>query len=257
MIKLYCFHGGYEVTDKSIFTLGVDIGVEVKLPYQYFLIEHSNGRLMFDTGANPAAIRNPENYSPSMLFSPHVVEEDLAVNRLAGIGLKPEQIDLVANSHLHYDHAGGNCFFPDATFLEQFDELQGAMFPEPWGGLVPINYAREDFDLPVTYELLDGDYDVFGDQSVVLIRTPGHTRGHQSMVIRFSKDNVFILASDACYLRQNLEYMILSAVCFDQHQMYISYRRLRDLQRKENAFIIPGHDIEVWESLKKAPEFYS
>jgi hypothetical protein len=216
MIKLYCFHGGYEVTDKSIFTLGVDIGVEVKLPYQYFLIEHSNGRLMFDTGANPAAIRNPENYSPSMLFSPHVVEEDLAVNRLAGIGLKPEQ-----------------------------------------SGLVPINYAREDFDLPVTYELLDGDYDVFGDQSVVLIRTPGHTRGHQSMVIRFSKDNVFILASDACYLRQNLEYMILSAVCFDQHQMYISYRRLRDLQRKENAFIIPGHDIEVWESLKKAPEFYS
>lgn len=257
MIKLYCFHGGHEMTDKSIFTLGVDLGVEVKLPFQYFLIEHPKGRLMFDTGANPATIHDPQNYGPSKVFSPTVNEEDLAVNRLAEIGLKPEQIDLVANSHLHYDHAGGNCFFPQATFLEQFDEYQSGMAPEPWSGLVPVNYAREDFDIPVNYEFLDGDYDIFGDGAVELIRTPGHTRGHQSLIVRFSDDKVFVLTSDSCYLRQNLEEMILSAVCYDPRQMYNSYRRLRDLQRWEDAFVIPGHDVEVWDSLKKAPEYYS
>ncbi len=255
-MKLYAFFGGYEIADKSMLTLGRDIGVKVKIPFQYFMIEHPKGRVLFDTGMNPAAIDNPHLYSPTAQFGSQVSPDDLAVRHLAALGLKPEQIDIVVNSHLHYDHAGGNCQFSFAQFFVQFDEMQSAMYPEPWSGLVAENYTRQDFDLPLRYELLDGDYDLFGDSTVRLIRTPGHSRGHQSLVLRLPNSGTIILAQDAVYLRENLEKSILATTCFDQRAMIASYRRLRDLVRLENAQLIPGHDIDAWDQLKHAPDYY-
>jgi N-acyl homoserine lactone hydrolase len=256
-MKLYLFTAGYEIDDQSFFTLGRGIGTNRKISSQFFLIEHPQGRLLFDTGLNPAVLSRPDKYEITKLFQPIVTEADLAPNRLREINLKPDQIDLVANSHLHYDHAGGNIFFKHATFLVQFDEIQSAMWPEPFSGLVAENYCREDFDLPVRYEQLDGDYDVFGDQRVVLIKTPGHTRGHQSLIVRLPEKGTVILTQDAVYLLENLDNLILSAVCWDQRLMYQSYCRIRELRRLENAFIVPGHDLQAWEKLLHAPEFYA
>lgn len=256
-MRLFIFYGGSEQADKSMLTVGRDIGVPYQVPFLYYLIEHPRGRLMFDTGYNPALFTHPGEYGPAKLFPPGVKQEDLAINRLAEIGLKPEQIDLVANSHLHYDHCGGNLYFPSATFLVQFDELQSAMWPEPFASLVAESYNRPDFDLKVRFEQLDGDYDVFGDNSVVLIRTPGHTRGHQSLVLRLPESGVVILAQDAAYLRQSLEQRILPAICWDQRLMYNSFRRLSDLRRRENALVIPGHDRDALESLRFSPQFYT
>ncbi len=255
-MRMYAFYGGSEAVDKSMLMAGRGIGVQVQVPFLFFLIEHPKGRLLFDTGYNPAVLSHPDDYAPARLCTPTVREENLAVNRLAEIGLKPGQIDMVANSHLHYDHCGGNCFFPSATFLVQFDELQSAMWPEPFAPLVAESYFRGDFDLKVHFEQLDGDYDVFGDQSVLLLRTPGHTRGHQSLVLRLPDSGTIILAQDASYLQQSLKEMILPAICWDPRQMYSSFRRLRDLQRREEAFLIPGHDMEMLRDIKIAPKFY-
>ncbi|NWG15867.1 MAG: N-acyl homoserine lactonase family protein [Chloroflexi bacterium] len=255
-MRLYAFFAGYEIADKSMLTLGRGLGVQVKIPFQFFLVEHPKARFLFDTGMNPAALSDPAHYPPTAQFGSYVTEADLAVNRLAEVALKPDDIELVINSHLHYDHAGGNCQFPQATFMVQYDEMQSAMCPEPWSGLVAENYARVDFDLPVRYDLLDGDYDVFGDGSARLIRTPGHTRGHQSLVLRLPNTGTMILAQDAVYLLENFERHILATTCFDQKAMYFSYRRLQDIQRLENALILPGHDIQAWEKLRHAPAYY-
>ena len=255
-MRLYAFFGGYEVADKSMLTLGRDLGVRVKIPFQYFLVEHPQGRLLFDTGMNPVAITDPASYPPTAQFGSQVTPDDLAPARLASIGLTPTDVNIVVNSHLHYDHAGGNCQFAHATFVVQHDEMQSAMCPEPWSGLVAENYARRDFDLPLNYQFLHGDYDVFGDGLVRLIRTPGHTRGHQSLVLRMPKSGTMVLAQDAVYLQQSLDQLILATTCFDQKAMYDSYVRLRELRRLENARIIPGHDIAVWETLRQAPAFY-
>lgn len=255
-MKLYAFFAGYETADKSMLTLGRDLGVKVKIPFQCFLIEHSKGRVLFDTGMNPVAISDPAHYPPTAQFGSQVTADNLAVSHLAALGLNPEAIDFVVNSHLHYDHAGGNCQFNSARFFVQFDEMQSALCPEPWSGLVAENYARQDFDLPLRYELLDGDYDLFGDGAIRLIRTPGHSRGHQSMVIRLPNSGTIILAQDAVYLRENLEKTLLATTCFDQRAMYDSYQRLRELVRLENARLVPGHDIDVWDQLKHAPDYY-
>lgn len=255
-MKLYAFFAGYEIADKSMLTLGRDLGVPRKIPFQFFLIEHPKGRVMFDTGMNPLAVHQPNEYPPARKFQSAVTEADLAPTRLAQVGLKPTDIDIVVNSHLHYDHAGGSTFFQHAPFYVQWDELQSAMWTEPFAGLVADNYARQDFDLPVHFEQLDGDYDLFGDGTIRLIRTPGHTRGHQSMILRLPNSGTIALAQDAVYLMENLEQLVLSPTCWDQRLMYNSFRRLRDLRRLENAMIVPGHDIEVWDRLKHAPEFY-
>lgn len=255
-MRLYAFFGGYEIADKSMLTLGRDLGVPVKIPFQYFLIEHPQGRMLFDTGMNPVAITDPASYPPTAQFGSQVTPDDLAPARLAALGLTPDDVNIVLNSHLHYDHAGGNCQFPRATFLVQYDEMQSAMCPEPWSGLVAENYARRDFDLPLNYQFLHGDYDLFGDGAVQLIRTPGHTRGHQSLVLCLPESGVIVLAQDAVYLAESLDQLILATTCFDQKAMYDSYIRLREVRRLTNARIVPGHDISVWETLRHAPAYY-
>ena len=112
----------------------------------------------------------------------------------------------VANSHLHFDHCGGNEFFPRATFLVQRPELEAARKP----GFVPrYSPSPIDFDHPLDYQLIDGEHDVFGDGTVVLLPTYGHTPGHQSLRVRAGKDAHIVCASDACYTRENMDRDVL------------------------------------------------
>ena len=249
-------YGGKAVCDKSYLTAGRDIGLDIEIPFQYFLIEHPQGRLMFDTGANPVLADDPESYPSIQAGGRYSVrEEDLAPNRLAQLNVKPEQIDLVANSHLHDDHAGGNTFFRHATFLVQFAELQGAWWPESHNR---ENYVRQDFDLPgIRYEELEGDYDVFGDGSVVLIQTPGHSAGHQCAVVRLKETGTVVLAADAAYLRESLDELLVSGWVWDLRKQVQSFKRLRDLQRTEKAMVVFGHDLDFWRGLRHAPEYYA
>ena len=93
--RLFAFHGGWEDVDHSALTLLERIGEKVTVPYQYFLVEHPSGRMMFDTGASPRAAREPDRYPPTQAWGARVTEQDLAPSRLAEVGLKPELIDLV------------------------------------------------------------------------------------------------------------------------------------------------------------------
>ncbi len=254
-VKLYAMHGGGFLADKSLLTSGRDIGTEIVIPFQFFLVEHPDGRLLFDTGCNPLIARDPANYPATAAGAPYrVSEEDLVENRLAEIGLTPADIHLVANSHLHDDHAGGNVCFPHATFLVQFDELRSAW----WGGSHERgNYIRAAYDLPTSYEELDGDHDVFADGSVVLIKTPGHTAGHQSLVVRLEESGTIVLAADAAYFAESHEEGLVPRWVWSPRELIRSYKRLHELRHAEGATIVPSHDLALWETMRKAPDFYA
>ncbi len=252
-MKLFAFQGGEEIWDKSILTMQHDIGLAITIPIQFFLVEHPAGRVMFDTGLHPDHIFNVDRVRRQRPWKTIVGESELAPARLAEIGLTPRDVRYVANSHLHYDHAGGNCFFSHAIFLCQFDELRAAMWPEKW---LRRNYDRTDFDLPVTFEELDGDHDIFGDGRVKLVKMPGHTPGSQVMILKLEKTGTVVLAQDAIYLQQNLEEGILPTNLWNPSEMMRSYQRLRDLRRLHDARVIPGHDIQIWRELRHAPECY-
>jgi glyoxylase-like metal-dependent hydrolase (beta-lactamase superfamily II) len=174
------------------------------------------------------------------------------VSQLALLGLGPSDIRYVVNSHFHFDHCGGNEFFPHSTFLVQRPEMEAAR--QVLAG-VHIRYSPSpiDFDLALDYALVDGEHDVFGDGQLILLPTYGHTPGHQSVLVRAGKDTQLVLTADACYTLENMDRDVLPNVLWDPQEMSRSLARLRDLRDREGATVIYGHDAGQWEELRRAP----
>jgi len=175
---------------------------------------------------------------------------DDVVPQLATLGLTPDDIRFVANSHLHFDHCGGNEFFPRATFLVQRPELESARRP----GFVPgYSPSPIDFDHPLDYRMIEGEHDVFGDGSVILFPTYGHTPGHQSLRVRAGKQGQIVCASDACYTRENMDRDVLPKILWDASVMSESLAALRKLRDQVGATMFYGHDPAQWQATPRAP----
>ena len=212
MINVYALCTGLIELDRASMVSDLTPGQPWTVPVLSFLVSHPKGKLLFDTGVHCQARIDPLKRLGAERIKRLAVksrEGDDVVPQLAALGLKPDDVRFVANSHLHFDHCGGNEFFPRATFLVQRAELEAARRP----GFVP-SYSPSplDFDHPLDYRMLEGEHDVFGDGSVVLLPTYGHTPGHQSLLVRSAKQAQIVAASDACYTRENMDRDLLPGV---------------------------------------------
>jgi len=254
MITIYALCGGYlELPYESMIRDAPPSRWTV--PIECFLIDHPRGRLLFDTGLHCDTLTNMlGRYGPERAtrFGVHSKTGDDVVSQLARVGLEPADVPLVANSHWHFDHCGGNEFFPDATVLVQKREMDAARSPEV---LAQGKYrpSPKDHDHPLRYHAVDGEHDVFGDGSVLLIPTYGHTPGHQSLLVRRGRDERLLFTADACYTRENMDRDILPTVVWDEREMSHSLGRLRDLRDKQGAITVYGHDPAQWRTLRQAP----
>lgn len=252
-MRLYALHVGNDKGDMAVFDpFHPDVGTKVASPWFSYLIQHPEGNVLFDTGAHPDLVTDPHKRLGAMAdtFNLHLQPGDDVVSQLARIGLSPRDVEHVAHSHLHFDHAGGIEFFPDATFYVQHAELSFAYWPPVYQRAI---YLKPDFDHPVRWKGLNGEYDVFGDGRVVLFPTPGHTAGHQSMLVRL-KSQTIILAADAAYLPWNMEQRVLPAIVWSPDAMVASWERIEDLQRLNKAQLIITHDIDYKTKTRVAPE---
>jgi N-acyl homoserine lactone hydrolase len=224
---------------------------EITVPVPVFLIEHPKGRALFDTGLHPdcqhdAAARLGARLAG--LFRIGFLPGEEISTRLEAIGRDPGKIDLLINSHLHFDHVGGNALIPNATMLVQRREWEAGMDPD---GAARRGFDRHDFDLGHALRLLDGEHDVFGDGSVICLPTHGHTPGHQSLRLRLDAGEV-VLAADACYFCRTLRERRLPRHTYDREAMLASLDRLEALQ-SGGARIFFGHDPEFWRGVPQAP----
>jgi N-acyl homoserine lactone hydrolase len=252
-VRVYALHGGGERVDMSIFDpFHPDVGSKVVVPYFFYVIAHPDGNVLFDTGGHVSLIDDPRARLGDAADYFEVVMEagDDVVSQVKGIGLEPEDIGHVVLSHLHYDHAGGMEFFPDAEFYAQEVELQFANWPPVYqrDAYLPVDYQH-----PVRWNELVGEHDVFGDGRVTIFPTPGHTKGHQSMLVHLD-DRSLILVADAAYLPRNMELNVLPAIVWSPDAMVDSWRRIRRLQREHDAELIFTHDLAWPEATKVAPE---
>jgi putative hydrolase of the HAD superfamily len=147
--------------------------------------------------------------------------------RLAAFDRDPGKIDLVINSHFHFDHCGGNALVPNATMLVQRREWDAGMDPD---SAAQRGFNPRDFDLGHKLRLVDGEHDVFGDGSVTCLPTHGHTPGHQSLRLRLDGGDV-VLAADACYFCQTLRERRLPRYVYDRAAMLASLDRLEALEK--------------------------
>jgi N-acyl homoserine lactone hydrolase len=152
------------------------------------------------------------------------------------------------NSHLHFDHAGGNEHVPNADLVVQRREWEAGHDPD----IAAANaFMAKDYDHGHRLCLADGEHDLFGDGSAVCVPTYGHTPGHQSLLVQTAGGRI-LLTGDACYLRRSLEELHLPMVVQDREQMMASLLAIRGLQAR-GARIFYGHDPEFWESVPQAP----
>lgn len=223
----------------------------ITVPVPSYLIVHPKGRALFDSGLNLQTQTDPEGYiGPEgrkyARFEFHPGEEVSA--RLRAMAIAPEEVTHLVNSHLHYDHSGGNAQIPNADVLIQRPEWEHAMaLPDDDPG-----YRKRDFDTGQRVRRISGEHDVFGDGTVTCFPTYGHTPGHQSLRVR-TPTGEFILCGDACYLRLSLEELHLPGVIADKEATLNVLRRFREMQAG-GARILFGHDPEFWKTVPQGPE---
>ena len=251
-LKVYAFTCGWLTVPTALLLEGERGSLTVPVPA--YLIEHPRGCALFDSGLHVDAQTDADRRL-GRLAAFHTVHfsagEEIA-SRLKSIDVAPDRIDYIINSHLHFDHCGGNEQLPNAALLVQRREWEAAHDADL---IEKVYYDPHDYDHGHRVRALDGERDVFGDGSVVCVPTVGHTPGHQSLRVRIGSEDV-VLAGDACYLRRTLEELHLPTAAYDRDQMLASLRRLRAL-RDNGALIVTGHDPEMWETVPKAPDLFT
>jgi N-acyl homoserine lactone hydrolase len=252
-LKLYALHCGGDMMDLALFDpFDANVGTKVYNPYFMYVVMHPKGTVLFDSGAHPDLGTDPESRlgAAAADFDMRLSAEDQIERRLAAVGMTPGDIDLVVQSHLHFDHAGGLSWLRHAPILVQREELVFARNPPVYQE--PI-YIQADFSMDLDWHELDGDHDLFGDGRVTAISTPGHTRGHQSLLVRLDGQTVFLLA-DAAYLVDKMRSRSLPGILWSPDAMIASWERIEEIERGEQAQLITTHALDYETSVMMAPE---
>ena len=175
----------------------------------------------------------------------------LALARLTLLGIPPTTVRFVINSHLHNDHCGTNRFFPDATVLVRRREYAYAVehMDDPYSGFVRNDFYGGDQHL----ELFDYEdrFDLFGDGSLQLISTAGHTPGHQSLLVTFASGRSFALTGDAVYTSEQLATRRPPGLTFDAREAERSAGLLADLAAGGTRVLI-HHEPSLWTAVTTA-----
>ena len=232
------------------------------LPIPAFLVEHPGaGPILVDTGLHPSVAHDPAQSFGGLAarFNKFRFEPGQAVAaQLRARGVEPVDVRVVVMTHLHTDHASGVSEFPDATFVLDGREWEGATRPR--GTLRGYHTPQFDYGFDwrsVDYESGDIDsfatfgasVDLFGDGSVRLVATPGHSAGHQSVVLRL-REREALLCADAAYTLRQLEQDTTPLIMDDEHRWRRSLGEVRRfVQRSPGLVVIPGHDGETWATL--------
>lgn len=244
--RLYILDCGEGVAgDISRWSPGVNVGKAMDFVDNCYLIRHSQGWMLWDTGIPDAIAAMPDGQAPADPRMTHWRRPKTLAAQLDALGVKPGTLKYVAVSHTHPDHIGNVELFPQTMLLVQKAEYE---WPNPFGG------ARFKPEHPVTK--LEGDHDVFGDGSVMIIATPGHTPGHQSLLLKLPRTGALVLSGDAVHFKSNWDNRGVPAGNTDKDKTLASMQRIADLLTKENAQLWINHDKAQRDSLKLAPDFY-
>jgi N-acyl homoserine lactone hydrolase len=230
-------------------------GQYIDAPILAYLIETTQGRILYDVGCDYRKIASPElrlqYFAPMrpVFEAPQMSEEQRIPRYLERLGLTPKDIDVVFLGHLHWDHAGGLCDLPGCDVHVQRDELAAAQ-----GRHVPGIFADEVADTE-HWRVQAGEYTVA--TGVRAVATPGHTAGHMSLFIELPKGPPVILCGDAADLHENLSDEVAPGFCWkdDEALALASIRKLNSLARSEHADLWPNHDFDAFRSWPAFPHW--
>ena len=253
--RLYVFSSGALTIGKGILQNLAPNDPPIKIPVGFYVIKHPKGNVLFDTGNNDRIITDPGYWGAAFKSLTPVNTPDVAIDaQLKKIGLSPDDIKYVVVSHLHLDHGGNVGKFPNSTIIAQKDEVLNAFWPQPGtggpymiGDVMPLRAPNSNYPNAVKMLQLEGDYDIFGDGSMVVKRWVAHTPGR-----------TIILTGDNVYFRENVEKNLPPNIvlAYKPDGYYSAYEWIRHMMATQKADYFTAHDPDAFKAMKKPPEYY-
>ena len=250
-LKLYVMDcGELGFTDISLFSVSNDETAVRTMFVPCYLIDHPEGTLLWDAGLDPALVGKGRHSENGM----YQVYEKSVMDQLREIGHAPEEINLMALSHMHFDHTGSANYFPNVRLLIQREEHDAA-FNDPEENPI-FDYAlyKELTDNPKM--ILDGDHDVFGDGKVMIISAPGHTPGHQVLFVDLPETGPLVLSGDLYHFRLSRAEKRVPTFNTDKKQTLAAMEKVENFVAEKGATFWIEHDLALAKTLRKAPDYY-
>ncbi|MDU9006716.1 4-pyridoxolactonase [Sedimentitalea todarodis] len=263
--KVYLLDGGSLVLDGFHIWWNKGPGGEVRFPVYSILIEHAEGRFLIDTGYDFDHVQKVLPFE-----KPQQTEQQTIPGALKLLGLEPKDIDVVFNSHFHFDHVGGNKFFPDARKICHKAEIEQAANPQPFEvlGYSDMSFSAEaaaargmadqlmagQTDANSRFEVVEGDVELA--KGVKLIFTPGHAIGNYSLLVDLPNRAPILFTIDAAYTKKSLELGVQAGFHIDPIAGVQSMQRLRDIAKETGAELMFSHDAESFKDYRTGVNYY-
>ncbi|MGV7930300.1 MAG: N-acyl homoserine lactonase family protein [Spirochaetota bacterium] len=267
LADVYAFKCGILETQTQYMLKDTRVGSRMDIPVTFFMIRHGKDWVAFDTGNNAMVAKDPIKYWSAPIckaYNPVMKDfEEFKVQIDRALGIRPKDLKAVVLSHGHLDHSGAidNFVGTNVPLYFQKKEIQvikDEMAKHKATGVttayIPGDFAKMN---KLNIKGVDGVYDLFGDKSVVLFPTPGHTPGHQSMMVKQSNGTVAILCADAEYTLENMNEAIPPGLAWDIPQSTQALYIFKVMQwMNSNVSIVPSHDPKYWSNKPLAPKLY-
>ena len=261
-VRLYVFDcGTLHNPDMGRFNLKNEDVTTSDMSMVCFLIAHPNGNLIWDTGAVPDDSWTPtgKTYTQHITLPDGQTREADVTNTIKGqlreIGYTPADVNFLSLSHYHYDHTANANEFAGATWLVsqiERDVMFGGV--KSSGSIRPSTFSA--LEKSKTVILKDKEYDVFGDDSVIIKSAPGHTQGHQVLYVKLAKTGGVVLSGDLYHYPAEMKLDRVPTFEFNQDQTRASRKDVAAFLKKTNSQLWIQHDFVGMSKIKKAPQFY-
>jgi glyoxylase-like metal-dependent hydrolase (beta-lactamase superfamily II) len=250
-IRLYaldCGHASFK--DSGFFSdTGEYDGKPGAVAVPCFLVRHPKGTLLWDTGLSDKIAESPNGVEHDGI---HMSMARTLASQLKELGLSASDVTYLAFSHLHFDHTSNANAFGASTWIMNGSDLKWALgTPTPFG-VDPASFSAYS---NAKTKMIEGDYDVFGDEAVRILKTPGHTPGHQVLLLQLRKSGTVILSGDLYHLRDNRKFRRIPTFNSSRAETLASMDRVERIIRNRKARIVVQHDPLDFAALPKFPVY--
>jgi len=252
-LRLYAMDcGRVHVKDGAMFSdTGEYDGKPLDVVSSCYLIRHPKGSLIWDTGLSDELAKSPDGVDAGG-GNFHLSVKKPLVEQLAQIGITPADVTFLGFSHLHFDHTGNANLFTQSTWLMNKAELDAALADPPSGGMDPSTISAHK---KAKVELLYGDRDVFGDGSVRILLAPGHTPGHQVLLLHLAKAGPVVLSGDLYHTKENRTEHRVPLINTSRADTLASFDRVEKIVKNQKARFVIQHVPEDLAALPKYPDY--
>jgi glyoxylase-like metal-dependent hydrolase (beta-lactamase superfamily II) len=249
--RIYVFENGFiRGLDTKLFNLAREEVKEPDFVNSSYLIVHPRGTLQFDSGGIPDSAFKADGAPVTEGIQS---SSKPLLPQIAAAGYKPAEITYFALSHYHSDHTANANAFATATWITQKAERDFMFSEKPEGIIQPAHYSA--LRKSKTRILDNQDLDVFGDGTVRLISTPGHTPGHQVLLVRLAKRGPVLLAGDLYHYPEERTKGVVPTFEFNVEQSRASRAKVEGLLKQTKAELWIEHDMATHTKLPKSPAY--